>query len=121
MYDQDRPDGDVLEQENYAEHENMEEEDNTSAAAGQEYDDPKSDMRMFHVVFVLNPPVIEYSFRIEEMYHHIISKFVGSLRHEQAKSNYVWDEVSKIMQVRDRASQEGMFSGFVLNKTCIPF
>jgi hypothetical protein len=116
MYDQDGVDGDALQQDNYVEDEHMEKEDDVSAAAGQEYDDPKSDMRMFHVVFVLNPPVIEYSFRIEEMYHHIISKFVGSLRHEQAKSNYVWNEVSKIMQVRDRASQEGMINGIVLNK-----
>lgn len=73
----------------------------------QEYTDPKSDMRMFHVVFVMNPPVIEYSFRIEEMYHYILSKFVRTLRYEQARSNYVWKEVSKILQIRDKAMQEG--------------
>lgn len=108
-YYADGPDEDAFQQDNHADNESIKGKDDTAAGVGQEYDDPKSDMRMFHVVFVLNPPVIEYSFRIEEMYHHIISKFVASLRHEQAKSNYVWNEVSKIMQVRDKASQEGMF------------
>lgn len=73
----------------------------------QNYTDPKSDMRMFHVVFVMNPPVVEYSHRIEEMYYYILSQFVRTLRYEQAKSNFVWKEVSKILEVRDRATQEG--------------
>lgn len=87
-------------------------EDNTQHTQQQEYTDPKSDMRMFHVVFVMNPPVIEYNYRIAEMYHFILSKFARTLRYEQAKSNYVWNEVSKILHVRDKAMQEGMFLAF---------
>lgn len=87
-------------------------EDNTqySTSKQQEYTDPKSDMRMFHVVFVMNPPVVEYPLRIEEMYQSILSKFVRTLRYEQARSNYVWKEVSKILEVRDTAAQEGMLN-----------
>lgn len=73
----------------------------------QEYTDPRSDMRMFHVVFVMNPPVVEYMHHIEEMYYYILSQFANSLRYEQERSNFVWNEVTKILQVRDKASQEG--------------
>lgn len=83
--------------------ENIEESDINKVENGTH---SKTGLLMFNIVFVLNPPVIEYSFRIEEMYHHIVSKFVGSLRNEQAKSDYVGKEVSKITAVREQASRE---------------
>lgn len=67
-----------------------------------QHTDPNSPMRIFHVVFVMNPPAIEYGYRAEQMFQFVLSKFVSTLRTEQAKSNYVWNEVSTILHVRER-------------------
>lgn len=53
-------------------------------------------LKMFHVVFVLNPPPLEYHLRIKEMYDHVVKKFSRALRWEQARSNYVSKETSTI-------------------------
>ena len=53
-------------------------------------------LKMFHVVFVLNPPPLEYHLRIKEMYDHVVKKFSRALRWEQARSNYVSKEASTI-------------------------
>ena len=53
-------------------------------------------LKMFHVVFVLNPPPLEYHLRIKEMYDHVVKKFSRALRWEQARSNYVSKESSTI-------------------------
>lgn len=53
-------------------------------------------LNMFHVVFVLNPPPLEYHLRIKEMYEHVVKKFSRALRWEQARSNYVSKETSTI-------------------------
>lgn len=53
-------------------------------------------LNMFHVVFVLNPPPLEYHLRIREMYDHVVKKFSRALRWEQARSNYVSKETSNI-------------------------
>jgi hypothetical protein len=72
----------------------------------QEYTDPDSPMRMFNVVFVMNPPITEYSYRIDQMYHFVLSNFVKALRTEQAKSGYVWKEVATMLKIRDNAIVE---------------
>lgn len=53
-------------------------------------------LNMFHVVFVLNPPPLEYHLRIKQMYDHVVKKFSRALRWEQARSNYVSKETSTI-------------------------
>lgn len=53
-------------------------------------------LNMFHVVFVLNPPPLEYHLRIKEMYEHVVKKFSRALRWEQARSNYVSKETATI-------------------------
>lgn len=69
--------------------------------------DSKSDMRMFHVSFVVNPPVREFPERISQMYQCIASRFARMLRYEQAKSNYVWNEILLILEAREKTLQEG--------------
>lgn len=51
-------------------------------------------LNMFHVVFVLNPPPLEYQLRVKEMYDQIIKKFSKALKREQARSSYVLREAS---------------------------
>lgn len=77
-------------------------------ASGHEFTDPKSDMRMFHVSFVVNPPVREFPERLAQMYQCIAARFARMLRYEQAKSNYVWKEISLILEAREKSLQEGM-------------
>lgn len=56
----------------------------------------KDNLKMFHVVFVLYPPPLEYHLRTKEMYDHVIKKFSRALKWEQARSNYVSKEASAI-------------------------
>lgn len=56
----------------------------------------KETLKMFHVVFVLDPPPPEYHLRLNEMYGNIVKKLSRGLKWEQAHSNYVSKEVSAI-------------------------
>lgn len=56
----------------------------------------KDSLKMFHVVFVLDPPPLEYHLRMKEMYDHVVKKFARALKWEQARSNYVSKEASAI-------------------------
>lgn len=53
-------------------------------------------LKMFHVVFVLDPPPPEYHLRLNQMYRNVVKKFSRGLKWEQAHSNYVSKEVSAI-------------------------
>lgn len=77
----------------------------TSTNEGEEHVEERTDsdtMSMFNVVFVMNPPVVEYQHRLDEMYHYIVSRLALVLRYEQAKSNYVWLESHKILKLKEQ-------------------
>ncbi|KAI5291731.1 Nitrogen permease regulator 3 [Ascosphaera aggregata] len=63
----------------------------------------KDDMAMFNVVFVLNPPALEYNLRLKDQYDNVVKKFNKGLKAEQARAGYVWEEVQIIMNIKDRA------------------
>ncbi|CAI7677019.1 unnamed protein product [Penicillium discolor] len=65
----------------------------------------KDHMTMFNVVFVVDPPLLEYSMRVKEIYENIIKKFAKALKWEQARTDYVWKESQHILQVRRRARE----------------
>ena len=65
-------------------------------------------MTMFNVVFVVDPPLLEYSMRVKEIYENIIKKFAKALKWEQARTDYVWKESQHILQVRRRARESSM-------------
>jgi nitrogen permease regulator 3-like protein len=69
-----------------------------------------SAMTMFNMVFVLNPPDLEYQIRIQEMYENVAKKFAKALKYEQARSNYVWTESDRILTLKDQAKEKGMGS-----------
>ena len=53
-------------------------------------------LAMFHVVFVLRPPPLEYHLRVKEMYDNIIKKLSKAMRWEQTRSGYVGKEAAII-------------------------
>ncbi|KAI3402316.2 NPR3 [Candida oxycetoniae] len=65
-----------------------------------------SNLNMFHLVFVMNPPAIENNYRVDEMFQHVISKLSLVLRHAQQKHNYVGQQVKTIFKLRDEMADE---------------
>lgn len=70
--------------------------------------DDKDMMTMFNVVFVLDPPLLEYSMRVREIYDNIIKKFTKALKWEQARTNYVWKESQHILHIKEKAKEKSM-------------
>lgn len=71
-----------------------EQDENGTSASG-------TPLRMFHLVFIMDPPDIERNYRIDEMFYNVISKLALVLRYEQHKHDYVWDEVKAISKLRE--------------------
>jgi hypothetical protein len=69
--------------------------------------DAAPDMTMFNVVFVLNPPALEYQSRVKEMYDNVTRKYAKALKFEQARFQYVWKESKKIVHIKQRARENG--------------
>ena len=57
---------------------------------------------MFNMVFVLNPPILEYPLRTKEMYDHVVKKFGRALKWEQARLNYIWTESELIQSIESK-------------------
>ena len=56
---------------------------------------PKS-LAMFHVVFVLRPPPLEYHLRVKEIYDNFTKKFSKAMKWEQSRSGFVARESAVI-------------------------
>lgn len=69
--------------------------------------DDNPDMTMFNVVFVLNPAVLEYQQRVKEMYDNVTRKYAKALKYEQARFQYVWKESKRIIDLKQRAKENG--------------
>ena len=59
-----------------------------------------STLNMFNVVFVMNPPVLEYQLRVDDMYKHVVKKFARALKWEQGRSNFVQRECEKLRAMK---------------------
>jgi hypothetical protein len=82
---------------------NTESEDSTAATIKRETSPTTtSELTMFNVVFVMNPPVLEYSLRTKEMYDHVVKKFGKALKWEQARQDYVWTESELITSIKTK-------------------
>lgn len=90
------------EHDNDQDHNHEKDDDEHSSTAG-------GGMSMFHMVFVLNPPELEYHFRTQEIFDYVVKRFARALKYEQAKDGYVWREAGKINTLREKAVQEGLF------------
>ena len=53
-------------------------------------------LAMFHVIFVLRPPALEYHLRVKEMYENVTKKLSQAMKWEQSRSGYVLKETAVI-------------------------
>lgn len=53
-------------------------------------------LAIFHVVFVLRPPPLEYHLRVKEMYDNVTKKLSKAMKWEQTRSDYVAREAAVI-------------------------
>ena len=67
--------------------------------------DGEKDMTMFNLVFVMNPPALEYQIRVSQMYECVVKKFAKALKYAQAMKSYVYHEQQVISQLKDRAKE----------------
>jgi len=58
---------------------------------------PKSELMMFHVVFVMNPPPLDHAHRVKEMYDNVIKKFSRALKWVQVHNDYVWQQTDALL------------------------
>lgn len=77
---------------------------------GRDSENNQGTMNMFHVVFVLNPPELEYHFRTDEIFDYVVKRFSRALKYEQAKDGYVYREADKISRLKEQAAQKGRCS-----------
>ena len=66
-------------------------------------------LAMFHVVFVLRPPALEYHLRVKEMYDNITKKLSKAMKWEQTRSAYVAREaavISSLTKHMDKSSSK---------------
>lgn len=66
---------------------------------------------MFHVVFVMNPPPLEYHLRVREMYDNVVKKLSRAIKWEQARSSYVSKEATIIATCTERHLKQNKSSG----------
>lgn len=78
---------------------NDEEYENTTSENIKE--DLEKNMNMFHVCFVMNPSLVEYNERIDDMFHYAVARLSMLLRYAQEKSQYVSKECSIIMKEKE--------------------
>ncbi|CCC69567.1 hypothetical protein NCAS_0C05770 [Naumovozyma castellii] len=64
--------------------------------------DLDKNMNMFHVCFIMDPPLTEYNKRVDDMYQYIVAKLSLLLRYLQAKSSYVSQQCTMILRERER-------------------
>lgn len=72
----------------------------------EETEDKISNMTMFNLVFILNPSKHEAKDLIETMYTNIIRKVNKAYKYVQQRSDFVWKESKKILQLKDKARED---------------
>lgn len=60
----------------------------------------KSQLTMFHLVFVIDPPALEHGLRVREMYDHVVRKLSKVLKYEQSHFDYVWKQSELLQSIK---------------------
>ncbi|AGO13829.1 AaceriAGL039Wp [[Ashbya] aceris (nom. inval.)] len=71
-------------------------------------EDLQKAVQMFHVCFIMNPQLVEYNERIDDMYHYVVTRLSLILRYIQDKKGYVVKECAKILKTRDRILKKSL-------------
>ncbi|SCV00840.1 LANO_0F08834g1_1 [Lachancea nothofagi CBS 11611] len=66
-----------------------------------EYQDLEKSVNMFHLCFLMNPQLVEYNERVDDMYHYVVSRLSLILRYAQSKTEFVTKECYEILKTRD--------------------
>ncbi|KAG0244330.1 Nitrogen permease regulator 3 [Actinomortierella wolfii] len=69
---------------------------------------PFQQMSFFHVIFVLKPSDLELNDVADQVYKNIACKLTAALRYEELNNQYVSQEATKILAIREEAAQTGM-------------
>ncbi|KAK6335552.1 Nitrogen permease regulator 3 [Orbilia brochopaga] len=69
-------------------------------------DRTSSKLAMFHIVFVMNPPQLEYHSRMNDMFD-VAKQFTLALKTQQAEDDYVAREAEIILEIRERGEKRG--------------
>jgi hypothetical protein len=67
---------------------------------------PRTQLTMFHVVFVMNPPPLEQGLRVKLMYDHVVKKFSKVLKWEQSHHDYVWGQSELLQSIKSAHIQQ---------------
>lgn len=78
----------------------------TSSTEAQLASTTAQSLTMFHLVFIMNPPATECSYRIDEMFQHVASRTSLGLRLAQQKHNYVGNQMKAIQRAREQECKE---------------
>ncbi len=81
-------------------------EDIKSTTSSESSGDDRKTLSMFHVVFIMNPPLLEHNIRIKEMYEFVVWRLSKKLKQQQAKSDWVWRESETILTIKEKAKEE---------------
>ncbi|KAK6363679.1 Nitrogen permease regulator 3 [Orbilia blumenaviensis] len=65
-----------------------------------------SKLAMFHIVFVMNPPQLEYHTRMHDMYD-VAKQFTMALKTQQSEDDYVAREAERILELKERGEKRG--------------
>lgn len=68
---------------------------------------PEKPLVIFNVVYVLQPPPLEYHLRVKEMYDNVVKKLSKALKWEQSHSSYVANEAALITSIANRMANAG--------------
>lgn len=60
----------------------------------------KTQLTMFHLVFVMDPSPLEHSLRVKDMYDHVVKKLSKVLKWEQSHHNYVWEQSELLQSIK---------------------
>lgn len=66
----------------------------------------KTQLTMFHAVFVMDPPLLKHSTRVKEMYDHVVKKFSKVLKWEQSRHDYVWEQSELLHSIKSSHLQQ---------------
>ena len=71
-------------------------------------EDKMSSMRMFNLVFILNPKKHEVKELVDTMYMHIIKNVNKFYKYAQQRSDFVWKESKRILVLKDKGREDSM-------------
>ncbi|KAH8675295.1 nitrogen permease regulator of amino acid transport activity 3-domain-containing protein [Xylariales sp. PMI_506] len=69
-------------------------------------DEKKSGMTMFNLVLILNPKKHEAKELVDMLYFHILRKINKFYKYAQQRSDFVWKESKRILQLKEKGREE---------------